>query len=87
MSEPKCSASASSAWLPVSLRDAVEQAGAQEIDHDRHDDHREGPKRRLDRMALGADQAFAASKITNADRTNSSPVSISAVTLSTLPWP
>ena len=32
--------------------DAIEQAGAEEIDDDRNDDHREGPDRRLDRMAL-----------------------------------
>ena len=37
-------------------RDAVEQAGAQIVDHDRHDDHREGPERRLDRVAAAAEQ-------------------------------
>ena len=35
----------------------VEQARAQEIDHDRYDDHDEGPDRRLDRVALRADAA------------------------------
>ena len=32
---------------------AVEQAGAEEIDHDRNDDHREGRERRLHRHGLG----------------------------------
>ena len=35
MSERKCSASASSASLEVSLGDAIEHARAEEIDHDR----------------------------------------------------
>ena len=35
---------------------AIEQAGAEEIDHDRHGDHGEGRDRRLHRMALVAEQ-------------------------------
>ena len=56
MSEPKCSASASSASLAVSLRHAIEQARAEEIDHDRNGDHGEGPERRFDRVAVAAEQ-------------------------------
>ena len=56
MSEPKCSASASSASLAVSRGHAVEQPRAEEIDHDRHDDHGEGRERRLDRVAVAAEQ-------------------------------
>ena len=36
--------------------DAVEQAGAEEIDHDRDDDHGEGRERRLHHMTLVAEQ-------------------------------
>ena len=39
--------------------DAVEQARAEEIDHDRDDDHGEGRDRRLDRMAVLAEQPLA----------------------------
>ncbi len=39
--------------------DAVEQAGAEEIDHDRDRDHRERPERRLDRMMSAAEQAVS----------------------------
>ena len=66
---------------------AIEQAGAEEIDHDRNDDHGEGRTRRLDRMGVVAEQPFAASQITTPDSRNSSAVSASAEMLSTLPWP
>ncbi len=59
MSEPKCSASASSASLDGFGGDAVEQAGAEEIDHDRDRDHAERPDRRLDRVMRAAEQAVA----------------------------
>ena len=68
-------------------RDPVEQPRAEEIHHDRNDDHAEGRERRLHHMAGPPRSRFAASQITTPDRTNSSAVSASAVTLSTLPWP
>ena len=67
---------------------AGQRAGAQEIDHDRHQDDAEGPDvgdRR--RAPLVLDQALDASQITTPESRNSSAVSASAETASTLPWP
>ena len=68
--------------------DAIEQAGAEEIDHDRDDDHREG--RRASPRPRGLGRRAAASPPPRSPRRTArtaAPVSASAETLSTLPWP
>ena len=52
MSDEKCSASASSAWLEELFGDTRERTGAEEIDHDGHGDDRKSIGRGLDRVRL-----------------------------------
>ena len=67
------------------VRHPVEQPRAEEIDHDRDGDDREGPSVASTAWPWPPNSRCAASQITTPDSTNSSAVSASAATLSTLP--